>query len=674
MSRRNRANGNTFVNNVRGPTSALTSFLNERGIRRANPAPAPAPVETPPTPPTTEDQDIDITEAAAAASSSSSAPTSRTARLTRGRTTTAVAVSASTSRSESIDVDGVSDEDDDDDDDDDDEQEVDTVNMVQIALSTRPVRASRSRAAVNTAAAAASSSAAGSSSNGKAAAASKAKAAAAASKKRPRKKGEDSSDDDNEIQHENAGYPSRSGFSHKGRMPRSTNKIEFCSRCRARFTVKAGTTPAIDEDDGGLLCPTCAGESGPVSASQPKPKPVKKARRKAQKAEIECQVPSLQDLCITKIATCIEDVEGFGDISAISMDKICKIICRNRSLNTETLQLFLDARLTELVLYDCTEISAEGLQNIAQFSPELRSLELKFCGRITNDVLDYYSTHLTELTSLSLLGPILILEPSYVKFFESVGERLERFELKSSSRFSLKALETLCERCPNLTHLRLSDCNLMDDTWLTPMANLTQLLSLRIRNPEPDKISTEAVVKLIQAVGSGLEELELKGISTLEDAVLIDAIRPCCVRLERLNLMGCEDFTTEGIETLFKDWNLNRGLTYVNLENCVMLKDEALTAITGHSAGTLERLSIKGLDELTKDALLTLKDCEGLTLLDASWCRAMDDEVMEVLVKAAPKLSKVTVWGDHRLTECCPTREGLKIVGREGDYIDLRFM
>lgn len=356
------------------------------------------------------------------------------------------------------------------------------------------------------------------------------------------------------------------------------------------------------------------------------------------------------------------------------MDKICKIICRNRSLDTDTLQLFLDPRLTDLALYDCTNITANGLQNIAQFSPLLRSLKLKLCGRINNEVLDYYSEHLTELTSLSLFGPILILEPSYIKFFESVGDRLERFELKSSTRFSLKALTTLCERCPNLTHLRLSDCNLMDDSWLTPIANLTQLTSLRLRHPEADKITTEAVVKLIQAVGSGLEELELKGIPSLEDSVLLDAIRPCCVRLERLNLMGCEDFTTEGIESLFKDWSLNRGLSYINFEGCVMLKDEAFTAAIDHSCATLDRLSIKGMDELTKDALMSLNKCEGLSILDASWCRSMDDEVMEGLVTAAPKLSKVTVWGNHRLTECCPTRQGLKIIGREGDYIDLRFM
>jgi DNA repair protein RAD7 len=375
-----------------------------------------------------------------------------------------------------------------------------------------------------------------------------------------------------------------------------------------------------------------------------------------------------------KIANSIEDVEAFGDISDISLDKICKIICRNRSLNAETLQLFLDARHSELILYDCTDITAIGLQNIAQFCPNLRSLKLKLCGRITNEVMDYYTEHLTKLASLTLIGPILILEQTYIKLFETVGERFEKFELKGSSRFSLKAIKALCDNCPNITHLRLGDCNLMDDEWLEPIAGLTKLKSLRIRNPEPDKLTTSAVVKLVQAVGSGLEELELKGCTGLTDEVLVDAIRPSCVRVERLNLSGCEELTTEGVETLFKDWSINSGLTYVNLENCVMLKDEALMAVTEHSGATLEGLNMSGMDEITKDALQTLTRCINLAELDASWCRAMDDDIMEQLVEAAPRLTKVTVWGDHRLTECCSSRKGLRIVGREGDYVDLRFL
>ncbi|KAF9084411.1 hypothetical protein BGX23_010563 [Mortierella sp. AD031] len=694
MSRRSRAGaGTTYVNNVRGPTSALTSFLNERGIRRANPAPAPTATPTPP--PEAEEDEEDSSSSQSQADSSSSAPApaaaaslssssrpTRTARLTRGRTLPAPAKSTAQSNdADGVEDDSVSDESDDDSDSDDNSKKKNLIPIAVSASTARTVRVTRSRVSAAAAAASPSSSsnAAASSSNASSTSKAMAKAAAAAtataSKKRPRKK--DASDDsDDEDFHDITGHISRSGFSHKGRMPQGSNKIVFCSRCRARFTIKAGTTAAVDEDDGGLLCPTCAGTGspGPSNNALPKAKPVKRPRRKAQKAEIECYIPTLQDLCIQKIANCIEDVEAFGDISDISLDKICKIISRNRSLTADTLQLFLDSRHTDLVLYDCTDITAVGLQNIAQFCPNLRSLKLKLCGRITNEVMDYYIDHLTELTSMSLIGPILIIEPTYIRLFETVGERFEKFELKGSSRLSLKSIKALCDNCPNITHLRLGDCNLMDDEWLESIAGLTKLKSLRIRNPEPDKLTTPAVLKLIQAVGSGLEELELKGCHGLTDEVLVDGIRPSCVRVERLNLSGCEELTTEGVETLFKDWNVNHGLTYLNLENCVMLKNEALMAVTAHSGGTLEVLNMSGMDEITKDALQTLTRCENLTELDVSWCRAMDDDIMEQLVEAAPRLAKVTVWGDHRLTECCASRKGMKIVGREGDYVDLRFL
>ncbi|KAI8361951.1 hypothetical protein B0O80DRAFT_434744 [Mortierella sp. GBAus27b] len=467
------------------------------------------------------------------------------------------------------------------------------------------------------------------------------------------------------------GSTSRSAFSHKRRMPQGTNKIEFCSKCRARFTIKAGTTPPVN-DDGGVLCPTCGGAAATPSPA-PRPKSAKRnVRRQQQKAEIENRVPSLQDLCIQKIANYIEDVEAFGDISHVSMDKICRIICRNRSLNAETIQLFFDTRHFELTLYDCTDVTSEGLQNIAQFCPNLRSLKLKLCGRIDNSVMNYYANHLTQLTSLSLQGPILITEPSYIELFEIVGKKFERFELKHSARFSLEAVKALCQKCPNLQLLRLSDLGLMEDSWLEHISELTKLKSLRLRNPEQGRITTDPVAKLLQAIGSGLEELELKGCIDLEDPVLLEGIRPCCMKLDRLNISGCEEFTSEAMESLFKDWSAH-GLSYINLENCMALKDAAIAAVTAHSGESLEVFNIKGLDELTKESLLTLDRCENLLTLDASWVRALDDEVMEHLVGAAPRLHKVLVWGNHRLTECCPTREGMKIIGREGDYIDLRF-
>ncbi|KAG0340880.1 hypothetical protein BG004_006237 [Podila humilis] len=662
MSRRR--NTNTFVNNVRGPTSALTSFLNERGIRRANPAPAPAPRQ-----PTTETEDASastsIATTPASASTSSAQP-----RSARARAAAAVAAaSAGTSRSESQDIENMSVDDDDKDEAmvSAEEDSSDDDGLILISLPTRTTRATRARMS----AAAAEQSQASSSKAPASASGSGSKKASAAAAARKKKK-HDSSSSSDESSPENfqdiTGYVTRSNFSHKGRMPQGNNKIEFCSRCRARFTVKAGTTPATDDSGVGLLCPTCSSTTSGLIT--PAPKAAKKSRRKIQKTAVECKVPSLQDLCIQKIALCIEDVEAFGDISDLSMNKICKIICRNRSLNTATVQLFLDPRQTELNLYDCTDIEASGLLNIAQFCPKIRFLNLIRCGRIQDATIEYYAEHLTDLNAVNLSGPFTVTDSAFVKLFEAVGSRFRRFSLEHSYRFSLQAVTSLCQSCPQLTRLDLGKCTQMDDEWLTPLASLTGLTHLGLSYPKDagKGLTSEPMVKLLLAVGSGLLSLDLEGCLALEDIVLTEAIRPSCVRLERLNLAGCEEFTDEGMAALFTDWKHNRGLNYLNLGKCVSLGDEALKAVVNHSYDMLEDLSINSLEELTKESLGELARCEILVNLDASWVRALDDDVMETLVQSNLKLAQVTVWGAHRLTECCPTRKGMRVIGREGDY------
>ncbi|KAF9157793.1 hypothetical protein DFQ26_008320 [Actinomortierella ambigua] len=649
MSGRNRrGNTNTYVNNVRGPTSALTSFLNERGIRRANPAPRPAPADAdPPAPesPTAgEDGDTIEQEIQVEASSSSAGAANRPVRVTRASSSASSSMTKSPSKQPSDEDSG---------EDSDGSAKNSNKNGKVVSLSIASSRPRRNAAASSSSAATSSS---------------KAESSADASKKRPRKKVES---DDSDFELDISGSTPRSRFSHKGRTPLGSNKIEFCSRCRARFTIKAGTIPTTD-DSGGVLCPTCVAAEADPAASMSKPKPAKKPRRKVQKQEIERNIPTLQDLCIQKIAEYIEDVEAFGDISDISMDKICKIICRNRSLSNKTLPLFLDPRHLDVSFYDCTEISPEALQSIASFCPDIRSLRLTYCGRINDDVISYYSKHLTQLKALSLTGPFLVTDAAYASFFREVGSRLEQFDLDHSARFNMSAMESLATHCPHLKQLTLGDCMHLNDDWLPWVAKLSKLESLTIRNPEHD-LSTDLMLDILKAAGSNLRSLELTNCTSFEDRVLSEGVRELCPNLQRLTLASCEELTSEGIISLFTDWKANSGLLHVDVSGCVGLDDKALEAIVSHNAHALETLNLSNVDELTSEGLKPLLRCAYLKRLDVSWVRAFDDELMGALIKAAPKLNQVTVWGDHRLTEYCPTRPGLRIVGREADYIDLRF-
>lgn len=43
------------------------------------------------------------------------------------------------------------------------------------------------------------------------------------------------------------------------------------------------------------------------------------------------------------------------------MDKLAKIICRNRKLTNQTARLFLEPRVIDLNLYDCTSKQLTGI-------------------------------------------------------------------------------------------------------------------------------------------------------------------------------------------------------------------------------------------------------------------------------------------------------------------------
>lgn len=50
----------------------------------------------------------------------------------------------------------------------------------------------------------------------------------------------------------------------------------------------------------------------------------------------------------------INDVEALGDIGPSNLDRVAKIVCKNRALTSENLKLFLEIGHRELRLYDCT--------------------------------------------------------------------------------------------------------------------------------------------------------------------------------------------------------------------------------------------------------------------------------------------------------------------------------
>jgi len=364
------------------------------------------------------------------------------------------------------------------------------------------------------------------------------------------------------------------------------------------------------------------------------------------------------------VAKYIDDVEALGDIGTINMDRICQIISRNRSLNNATLKLFLDPGSQRLTLHDCAKIGADELKTVAAFVPTLKHLRLVNCGKMNDEVLDYYAKKLPALESFHISGAFLVSRECYINFFTKVGQRLTSLTLSSTARTNKDVFTSIVQNCPKLVELRLSNLARFDDDalrMLSPLQNL-EVLDISYAGME---ITDEAVVEILDSIGSGLKELNLSGNLALSTPTA-QAIHACCTRLQTLNLSECDLFTSEDIVAIFTNWTKNRGLVELNLSRVVEFDSAGLMAVAKHSGHSLEILDINSCSMIEKDGLIkALNECKRLGKIDVGFVRDVDDEVVEAIQKNGAK--SFSVWGCSRVTEVLQVDHNRVMVGREAD-------
>lgn len=441
---------------------------------------------------------------------------------------------------------------------------------------------------------------------------------------------DDSDDDDN---HQNDFAPSSSRRAAAGRA-----RIIFCTECKGRFARK------LDDDQDQTVCPNCLNGTTALKKKRP-------VARKRQIVSIKKDVvskellPSLQDLCISVVAEYIDDVESLGIISEESLEKLAKIISKNRKLNDVTSRLFMDPVKRRLSLYDCTNMNEVSLLNISQFCPRLEYLELIYCGRINDKVLESYMERLHHLKSLKLSGAFLISTGAYNKFFENISKRLEVFELRHSALFKKSNIESLSKHCVNLRELKLGHLNNMHSDWLTSIKEFKKLTTLEIS--WCTDLETSDVVQMLSKIGSQLTELSIRGGHKLNDKLLMQGILKYCKKLEKLNLEQCENLTAKGMISLLNAWK-TRGLTHLNISRCLKFDDQVIKAVVRHSGPTLKHLNIHSLDLLTASGVEVLGEsgaCKQLTSLDCGFVRSIDDFVLKKIIDHSPELNTLFIWG-----------------------------
>ncbi|KAK9463282.1 uncharacterized protein V1516DRAFT_630888 [Lipomyces oligophaga] len=451
-------------------------------------------------------------------------------------------------------------------------------------------------------------------------------------------------------------------------------QMEFCAECSKRFAVSVYTKAAVDGD--GLLCHSCGSKYAVEEKKQKKTQMASRKKRKSVAAALldrqDAAVPKLQDMCIKLIAKYIDDVDALGDIGEFNMEKISRILARNRSLTDSTFNLFLGVNVKRLQFWDCSNLSAASLEQIGAFCPALESLTLVYCGQITDSVIDYYSTNLRNLHSLIVDGAFLVRSECWVRFFKALGTRLTRFSIGNTLRFNRPALESLAENCGSvLEELKLSRIGSLTSDDLTILLRLEKLNSVELSYME-STLTDSFVIELLQSVGPQLLSLNLDDCGTLSDAVLVQGIRPYCGFLQNLSLALGSKFTDDGFSQLFTEWSeINNGLINVNLARCTEFGDAGCKALIDHSGKTLVILNINSDYSLSASAFhhIADSDCEFLSQLDVGFVQAVGDREIELLCQKCPSLQLVEVYGAIRITEVVQLKPGIKLIGRQSDTL-----
>ncbi|SPO20340.1 related to RAD7 - nucleotide excision repair protein [Ustilago trichophora] len=646
------------MSNVRGPTSALTEFLRERGITARNTN-------------RFRRRDQDQPEQAQAAADatpdgqgSSASPAAAAPSPSPARSRRSLARNGSSMNFEE------------DDETDDDLPEAATTVPVEAEASTSSGRQTRStgkrRAQPDQVAEEASSS-----SNSKG--------------KKKAKKGDDDDDDDYKPKspakkgpapsdwEDSLGLPqassSRANFSYANRTPGS---IAYCGMCKMKFTITQYTKLA----DKGPLCHRCGpsykgpGAAGPDSKAKPAPKK-RQPRRKPMQDGLRQSFPSLQSYCIDVVSRHIEDVEALGLIGFRNLDAISKSISKNRSLNPKTLQLFLSPTIKTLSLYDCSKLDSESLQSIATFAPNLEHINLQLCGMLDNDAIDAWSKKLPKLKSVELYGPFLVRKEAWHRFFEALGPRLESFKIRESPRFDLSCAESMVQHCPNVRELGLAQIGPLDKTMLKPLEDYgDKLMYLDVSDPgvsapgiPPKSLEDDEVVSLLKAVGKNLTYLDISKNIDLTDRIIKEAIAQHCHKLKTLRLIGCERLEAETVAGMFTEWSREgvAGISHLHLDRMLKLDDSLMEPMLTHSGPHLIELSLNSVDGITDKGLEVLANAKNLPVLeqlDLSFVRAVDDDSLDKICRNLPSLKKVSVFGCNRISDFLKS-DRVRIVGKE---------
>ncbi|KAI9834873.1 MAG: hypothetical protein M1819_002781 [Sarea resinae] len=472
-----------------------------------------------------------------------------------------------------------------------------------------------------------------------------------------RKNGNDDNEDEDEI-----------AFDMYSKSRPLPGQLENCEICNKRFTVTAYSKTG---PGGGLLCPKCSKE---LEAENKKDKPKKQGatekRRQTQSKLLDGFVSkgatSLIELCIKNVADNINDVEEFGDLPPVLLDRLSQILSKRRALNSRTLDLFLRPDLDTVALYDSANIKTDDYKKIFAIVPNVRHLLLVHAGQFKDEVIQYMLERNVPITNLELEAANLVSNDMWRQFFKGRGKALKSLKLTWLDFYlDDDCIDELAESCTDLRRLKLERCFKLGPAAFDSLTKFRKLEHLSLRFNKP--VEAERLVKLISTLGSNLRTLSLQRFDNANDDVLC-AIHSHCHQLTKFRLTDNELCTDAGFVDLFTDWSnpplsfidlsSNRDLDYNNPDGPERpngLASSGFEAVMRHSGSRVEKLDISSCRHISHATLLEafdgVKTYPELTELNINFLTRIDTPIVAGIFKSCPKLKKVVAFGCFNVNE-----------------------
>ncbi|XP_021732145.1 F-box/LRR-repeat protein 20-like [Chenopodium quinoa] len=344
-------------------------------------------------------------------------------------------------------------------------------------------------------------------------------------------------------------------------------------------------------------------------------------------------------------------------IDSFGVEGSTNILTNLRSLKLQYVDILdeflfsiIEARihLTDLALTDCKSYTFTGISRLLQHSSQsLKSLELGRVEFLTNEHVEYLSSFLQNLTSITLFNCSKLSDSAFVMitqrcprlcYFVMTGSSFVRDEynydglikknraikyldLSSHHEFRPTALKRLLNICPEVEKLKIHGCYLLPNDQL----NVPDILECNRSLVELNFIGSHHITvkdRELELESSVLEKLIVK-FSLIND-IFLTKLGRICPRLIHLDLSYCSKVTEDGVMEVVKSC---KRLRYLSLSRCEKVDINIIPWIVANGPSLRELVSSsRNYPDDKNQKLFLQQGC--LVLKDPNYPLNNEDEFM----------------------------------------------